>query len=121
MPCAHGFGALFLGSLLLASMSGCHSKPAEIPAAEQSVPNEVTVTPGIAENLKIGQPEMHGISGELEVPARVETVCAGLLESARRSPAASFAWTPLKDKACALAVCLLCCTATICLPRSLHS
>ncbi len=68
-----GCGAVLLGTLWMMSMGGCHAKPAETPVAEQSDPNEVTVTPGIAENLKVGEAEMHGISGELEVPARVET------------------------------------------------
>lgn len=65
---------LLCSPLLFASLEGCKKKTAEQTAAvEKTDPEEVSVTPGIAENLKLGHPETHAISGQLQVTARVET------------------------------------------------
>lgn len=60
---------LCLSALLI---PGCKKKEVHAAVASQSDPMEVSVTPAIAENLQIGVPEMHEISGTLEVSARVE-------------------------------------------------
>jgi cobalt-zinc-cadmium efflux system membrane fusion protein len=62
----------FLIPLLFAT-EGCKAKPKEIAAAQQSNPNEVAVTPVLAESLKFGTPEMADVSGTLQVPAHVGT------------------------------------------------
>lgn len=58
--------------LLLLLYLGCKKK-AEEAAAAPADPNEVTVTPALAANLKFGVPEDRTITGTLQVTARVET------------------------------------------------
>ena len=58
--------------LALSLLSGCKKKSPEIAAALTD-PNEVTVTPALASNLKLGVPEMRSVTGTLQVTARVET------------------------------------------------
>jgi cobalt-zinc-cadmium efflux system membrane fusion protein len=64
-----------LAVLLLFTLfaTGCKAKPKTANAAEKSDPNEVAVTPALAENLKFGTPEIADISGTLQVAAHVET------------------------------------------------
>jgi cobalt-zinc-cadmium efflux system membrane fusion protein len=52
---------------------GCKQKSKEAAATAQSDPNEVTVTPALAQNLKFGTPSMSDITGSLRVAAHVET------------------------------------------------
>ena len=60
--------------LLTLAVSGCKKKGAEEAlAAAATDPAEVSVTPAIRENLKLGHPEMQAVSGQLQVPARVQT------------------------------------------------
>jgi len=56
----------------LATMQGCKAKPKENVAAAGD-PNEVSVTPALAENLKTGTPQMAEVNGTLRVAAHVET------------------------------------------------
>ena len=58
--------------LVAITTSGCKKKP-EAAAAAPSDPNEVTVTPALASSLRFGEPEMRGVTGSLQVSARVET------------------------------------------------
>ena len=61
-----------LSLLLLLLPAGCKKKVEEAAAAPAD-PNEVTVTPALAANLKFGVPEDRMITGTLQVTARVET------------------------------------------------
>ena len=63
--------ALFLLSVV--AIGGCKKKSAEAAPAASSDPNEVTVTPALATNLRFGAPEMRDVTGTLQVSARVET------------------------------------------------
>lgn len=65
--------AVLLLCCALLATGGCKKKEATAPVPEQTDPTEVAVTPAIAENLKVGHPEMHPISGDLEVAAKVVT------------------------------------------------
>jgi cobalt-zinc-cadmium efflux system membrane fusion protein len=51
---------------------GCKKKPAEVLAA-QSDPSQIEVTSALASNLTLGTPQMHEVTGLLQVSARVET------------------------------------------------
>ncbi|HEY0263746.1 MAG TPA: efflux RND transporter periplasmic adaptor subunit [Granulicella sp.] len=63
-----------LAALLCLTALGCKEKPKEAAASTmQSDPNEVTITPALAENLKTGTPQMTDITGSLQVAAHVET------------------------------------------------
>ena len=66
-----GVGLLLLPALL--GVVGCKQKSKEAAATAQSDPNEVTVTPALAQNLKFGTPSMSDITGSLRVAAHVET------------------------------------------------
>jgi cobalt-zinc-cadmium efflux system membrane fusion protein len=57
----------------LATIQGCKTKPKESASVQPRDPNEVSVTPALAENLKFGTPEMASINGTLRVAAHVET------------------------------------------------
>jgi membrane fusion protein, heavy metal efflux system len=52
---------------------GCKSKIKEVAASAPADPNMVTVTPALAEGLKLGLPEMTDMTGTLQVAAHVET------------------------------------------------
>jgi len=71
-PCRHAILPLLLASLLLGAQ-GCKPKQVATATAQPSDPDEVTVTPALAENLKFGTPEMAAITGTLQVAAHVET------------------------------------------------
>ncbi|MBS1822990.1 MAG: efflux RND transporter periplasmic adaptor subunit [Acidobacteria bacterium] len=60
-------------ALSLATIQGCKAKPNETAAAQPGNPNEVSITPALAQNLKFGAPEMAEINGTLRVAAHVET------------------------------------------------
>lgn len=65
--------SLLLASLLFATQ-GCKPKQTATAATTQPTdPDEVTVTPALAQNLKFGTPEMAPITGTLQVSAHVET------------------------------------------------
>jgi cobalt-zinc-cadmium efflux system membrane fusion protein len=55
------------------ALQGCKQKPKEVAPSTQGDPNEVTVTPALAENLKFGTPEMSDVVGTLRVAAHIET------------------------------------------------
>jgi membrane fusion protein, heavy metal efflux system len=59
---------------LFVTMQGCKAK-AKGASADSATrnPNEVAITPALAESLKFGTPEMTGVNGTLQVAARVET------------------------------------------------
>jgi cobalt-zinc-cadmium efflux system membrane fusion protein len=65
--------ALMFALLPLAATVGCKEKPKEAAAKQASDPNEVSVTPGLAANLKFGTPQMMDVTGTLQVAAHVET------------------------------------------------
>jgi cobalt-zinc-cadmium efflux system membrane fusion protein len=54
-------------------LSGCKAKPKETAAAQQGNPDEVAVTPMLAQNLKFGTPQMADVMGNLQVAAHVQT------------------------------------------------
>ena len=62
-------------TVLSVMMGGC--KKAEDPApaanAAQENPAEVTVAPGLAAQLRVGEPAMRDVAGSLQVSARVDT------------------------------------------------
>lgn len=58
--------------LLLVLLGGCKKQAPEAAAAPGD-PNEVTVTPALASNLKLGLPEVRTVTGTMQVAARVET------------------------------------------------
>ena len=62
-----------LSVLLLVTTQGCKAKHSANAAELQTDPNQVAITPVIAENLKFGTPEMMSIDGTLQVAAHVET------------------------------------------------
>lgn len=64
--------ALARAVLPLLLLAGCSKKQTEAVAAPTD-PNEVTVTPALAANLKFGVPEERLVTGTLQVTARVET------------------------------------------------
>lgn len=68
--------SMSIAVLLLAGLSmtqGCKQKTKEAVQAAPSDPNEVSITPALAENLKFGHPEMTDVTGTLRVAAHVET------------------------------------------------
>lgn len=67
--------AILVPALALLISTGCQkakSSSEESPAAEVN-PAEITVTPDIASQLKIGIPKPHEVAGSLEVAARIDT------------------------------------------------
>jgi cobalt-zinc-cadmium efflux system membrane fusion protein len=70
----HRVGALVLvAGLLLVPTQGCRSKQKASAAERHTNPNEVSITPALAEHLKFGTPEMMAVDGTLQVAAHVET------------------------------------------------
>ncbi len=73
----HRYGALLLLMLLLVATQGCKGKQkasaAERTADPKANPNEVAITPALAQNLKFGTPELTEVDGTLQVAAHVET------------------------------------------------
>lgn len=68
-----GIAVLLLASLMVA-MQGCNTKQkAPVAATEISNPNEISITPSLAENLKFGEPEITDVKGTLRVSAHIET------------------------------------------------
>lgn len=69
------FCAVVMLGLLLVGTTGCKKSAGQTQpvTASNDDPNQVTVTPAIAANLKLGHPEMHDVTGSLEVTARVQT------------------------------------------------
>ncbi|WP_255550788.1 efflux RND transporter periplasmic adaptor subunit [Granulicella sp. dw_53] len=63
--------ALLVGSIFLTE--GCKKKVAPTPVAEQGDPAEITVTPELGSNLKLGTPQMRDVLGTLQVSAHVQT------------------------------------------------
>ncbi|WP_446743829.1 efflux RND transporter periplasmic adaptor subunit [Silvibacterium acidisoli] len=60
--------------LALMTVAGCKSKSTPQAASAASVnPDEVSITPSLAGNLKFGTPSYENVSGTLQVAARVET------------------------------------------------
>jgi cobalt-zinc-cadmium efflux system membrane fusion protein len=62
--------------LLIVAMAftqGCKKRAETTPVSEQKNPAEVTVQPALAENLRIGTPQMKDIVGALEISAHVQT------------------------------------------------
>jgi cobalt-zinc-cadmium efflux system membrane fusion protein len=69
-------GPLCTIAVLLPTMmmiQGCKAKAKAKAVAEQANPNEVSVTPALANNLKFGSPEMRDVVGKLQVAAHVDT------------------------------------------------
>jgi membrane fusion protein, heavy metal efflux system len=64
---------IFIALPLLASIQGCSSKPKASVGEQVTNPNEINVNSALAENLRIGTPEMTDVNGTLQVPAHVET------------------------------------------------
>jgi cobalt-zinc-cadmium efflux system membrane fusion protein len=67
--------AILVPALALSIGAGCQkakSSNEEKPTAEVN-PAEITVTPEIASQLKVGIPKPHEVAGSLEVAARIET------------------------------------------------
>jgi cobalt-zinc-cadmium efflux system membrane fusion protein len=58
---------------LVAVTTGCKEKPKEAAASQPGDPNEVSVTPALASNLKFGTPQLMDVTGTLQVSAHVET------------------------------------------------
>jgi membrane fusion protein, heavy metal efflux system len=69
----HRAGTLVFIGLLLITSQGCKTKQKASAAEQPSHPNEVSITPGLAEHLKFGTPEMMAVDGTLQVAAHVET------------------------------------------------
>jgi membrane fusion protein, heavy metal efflux system len=65
--------AIGLAVLLLIGLAGCKKQATEVAAAVPGNPNEVSITPALADNLKFGTPEMTEVNGTLQVAAHVET------------------------------------------------
>jgi membrane fusion protein, heavy metal efflux system len=65
--------AIAVAVLLLVGFAGCKKQPNEVAAAAPGNPNEVSITPALAENLKFGTPELTEVNGTLQVAAHVET------------------------------------------------
>ncbi len=66
-------GVAFFCVLLLITAQGCKAKHSAKAAERQTDPNQVAITPALAENLKFGTPEMMAVDGTLQVAAHVET------------------------------------------------
>ncbi|MEO6803190.1 MAG: efflux RND transporter periplasmic adaptor subunit, partial [Granulicella sp.] len=67
--CALGLVA----ATLLFTTQGCQKKIAQAAITETGDPMEVSVTPALAQSLKLGSPSMQDVSGALQVTARVQT------------------------------------------------
>jgi len=67
-PLRHIAAALLLATCI----TGC-KKHEDTKAKAPTDPNEVLVTPALADNLKFGTPQMTDVTGMLQVTARVET------------------------------------------------
>jgi cobalt-zinc-cadmium efflux system membrane fusion protein len=65
------FQLMFLCSLVL--LAGCKHKVEGKNAAQPQDPNIVTVSPGLANNLKLGTAQITDMKGTLQVAAHVET------------------------------------------------
>jgi len=65
--------AVALLALPLLATQGCKAKPKESAATQNADPNEVTIPPALAGNLKFGSPEMRNVTGLMQVAAHVET------------------------------------------------
>src|ERR1700742_4892118 len=59
--------------LCICVLDGCKAKPKENVSTQPSNPNEVSVTPMLAQNLRFGTPQMTDVTGTLQVAAHVET------------------------------------------------
>lgn len=58
---------------VIGGLQGCKTKAKGAVTARQANPNEVSVTPALAERLKFGTPEMRDVMGKLQVAAHVDT------------------------------------------------
>jgi cobalt-zinc-cadmium efflux system membrane fusion protein len=67
------FCAVVLLLLPVTAVQGCKAKAKGSPVAQPANPNEVSVTPALAGNLKFGTPEMRDVVGRLQVAAHVDT------------------------------------------------
>ena len=68
-----GLLALLLAPLMVATQ-GCNAKQnAAVTVTETSNPNEISITPALAQNLKFGEPEITNVTGTLRVSAHIET------------------------------------------------
>jgi cobalt-zinc-cadmium efflux system membrane fusion protein len=67
------YAALLLLVPLLGTTEGCKAKQKAIAAERPTNPNEVAITPALAQNLKFGTPEIAEVDGTLQVAAHVET------------------------------------------------
>lgn len=66
--------ALICALALLAYATGCKTKQKpSASAATSSNPDEISITPSLASNLRFGTPSYEQVSGTLQVTARVET------------------------------------------------
>jgi membrane fusion protein, heavy metal efflux system len=65
--------AVALALLPVMGLQGCKAKAKGVVVAQQTNPNEVPVTPALAEHLKFGTPAMRDVKGKLQVAAHVET------------------------------------------------
>jgi membrane fusion protein, heavy metal efflux system len=65
--------AVVLALLPVMGLQGCKAKATGAVVAQQTNPNEVSVTPALAERLKFGRPEMRDVMGKLQVAAHVDT------------------------------------------------
>lgn len=70
MRCA---GSLVFLAPLLFTAQGCKTAQEKAVAAKAGNPDEVAITPALAETLKFGTPEMGDVNGTLQVAAHVET------------------------------------------------
>jgi cobalt-zinc-cadmium efflux system membrane fusion protein len=64
---------VLIAVFLLMSAQGCSSKPKASVTEPISDPNEISITPALADNLRFGTPEMTDINGTLQVSAHVQT------------------------------------------------
>jgi membrane fusion protein, heavy metal efflux system len=60
-------------AVFLVAAPGCKPKSKQSSAVDQVNPNEIAVTPALANNLKMGIPEITDVTGSLQVAAHVET------------------------------------------------
>jgi membrane fusion protein, heavy metal efflux system len=65
--------AIALALLPVMGLQGCKAKAKGAVVAQQTNPNEVSVTPALAERLKFGKPETRDVMGKLQVAAHVDT------------------------------------------------
>lgn len=68
-----GIFVLLLAPLML-GVQGCTAKQGAAAAAtEAGNPNEISITPALARNVKFGEPQITRVTGTLRVPAHIET------------------------------------------------